>query len=702
MKLVLDYFNSMTGARSLGRRIYGRYGVLRVDTYHRQIVGFIPQYADLARENADANFRQKTNPPLPLKISPGVKVVRAKGGTYPTVMLTNERSGAGNIIYCTDLWHFYLDDPSEVDLGIPDGTPSTNGGIDAVVFNSKILTSHPLDGALYYGAISGTPDWTEISMGGAAVDHILHVIEDQCLVLDSSQGANLPRDRVHIVNSDFSITKNAFSIGSGDYDMIDIADYQARYALLFARKTTSGSAGPNLTHDTTVFLWDVVAGDSYDLKISLPGQYQCSITQGGVLYVFSQVGTALVCSYFTGTGFKEVRSINGITAASQLSVPKTRIAVEGNFFVILAYAPNSFITPFYWNPSTGESFFAKHAIDNQPFQSVLTALDLNSNYVRYLAYNSVEGNGTLYSLELEDDAGDQFLSDIYNDSNQNGDFVLPGPSDDTSRAAQSFTAKGGKLVGASFYLAKDGSPTGTMVAKLYAHSGTFGSGGVPTGSPLATSGTVDISTLTGDFASIEFTFTGSNQIQLTPAANYFISFEYAAGNSSNRPKVGNDTTTPTHPGNAAIFVASAWTAETADLIFSVIEQLPSNGTYNSNQIASPLISGVQEEGDFGRILIGHIEIEFNAPPPTENDSITLTLTTKDEFESETYTTQTATVLDTTAHSTNARVDTKRAIILLGANATEIAIDVDVVAATSSWNPIIRRIVVVYQPIALQT
>ena len=75
--------------------------------------------------------------------------------------------------------------------------------------------------------------------------------------------------------------------------------------------------------------------------------------------------------------------------------------------------------------------------------------------------------------------------------------------------AQSFTGAALKLTKAQFYLKKvaESSPTGNMYAKLYAHTGTFGVDGVPTGEPLATSGAVDASTLTDEFVLTDFVFT---------------------------------------------------------------------------------------------------------------------------------------------------------------------------------------------------
>lgn len=51
--------------------------------------------------------------------------------------------------------------------------------------------------------------------------------------------------------------------------------------------------------------------------------------------------------------------------------------------------------------------------------------------------------------------------------------------------------------------------TGNLKAYLYTHTGTFGAGGLPTGSPLATSNPLDLSTLTTSFVLYTFIFDDS-------------------------------------------------------------------------------------------------------------------------------------------------------------------------------------------------
>lgn len=110
-----------------------------------------------------------------------------------------------------------------------------------------------------------------------------------------------------------------------------------------------------------------------------------------------------------------------------------------------------------------------------------------------------------------------------------------------------------------------GSPTGNMVAKIYAHSGTFGTSSVITGAALAISAPVDSSKLTSSYQPIEFGFT--TQALLTAATHYVVSIEHPDGGSSDYVHVEGDAT-GTHAGNkSTINGPAAQAAE--DLWFDV-------------------------------------------------------------------------------------------------------------------------------------
>lgn len=135
--------------------------------------------------------------------------------------------------------------------------------------------------------------------------------------------------------------------------------------------------------------------------------------------------------------------------------------------------------------------------------------------------------------------------------------------------SQSFAngAKAAYLTRAFAHLKVNGVPTGNLVAKLYAHSGTFGTSSIPTGAALATSVNIDVSKLTTSYQTIEIGFT--TQFEMLASTNYVISYEYTAGNASNYVQI-EGAASGTAAGNRAQLISSTWTAFAAtDLWFEV-------------------------------------------------------------------------------------------------------------------------------------
>ncbi len=174
------------------------------------------------------------------------------------------------------------------------------------------------------------------------------------------------------------------------------------------------------------------------------------------------------------------------------------------------------------------------------------------------------------------------LLDSYSESNNDGGGRLysGGAFEDVfgEAAAQAFDSGSyGTLDSAKFFLSRTGSPTGNAVAKLFAHSGTFGSSSSPTGSALATSDNFDVSTLTTSLALVTFNFTGANRYAMTPSTKYCIVVEYAGGGATNRINFGADGSSPTHPGNMAVYGGGSWFVSAKDLCFYVYADLVGGG-----------------------------------------------------------------------------------------------------------------------------
>jgi hypothetical protein len=129
-------------------------------------------------------------------------------------------------------------------------------------------------------------------------------------------------------------------------------------------------------------------------------------------------------------------------------------------------------------------------------------------------------------------------------------------------------SKGGKLTGCEFYLRKGNSPTGNGVAKLYAITGTPGTNAVPTGSALATSESVDMSTTEAPPTWKYFEFDKDNQYDLTASTWYAIVVDYT-GTATNNVGVRIDNTSPSHGGNPVYYNTSWNSATSSDCLFRV-------------------------------------------------------------------------------------------------------------------------------------
>ena len=161
--------------------------------------------------------------------------------------------------------------------------------------------------------------------------------------------------------------------------------------------------------------------------------------------------------------------------------------------------------------------------------------------------------------------------DSYSESNFSSFFEISSEK----YLGQSFTGNGKNLSSAKFYLKKSSSATGNMHAELYAHSGTYGSTSVATGSPLAVSSSKLASTLTTSYDLCSFTFDGT--YTLVDGTYYVIVIYYdGTGGSPGYLYVSLDNTSLTHSGSACgSNDGSTWYDQTnywgtpVDLIFYV-------------------------------------------------------------------------------------------------------------------------------------
>jgi hypothetical protein len=111
---------------------------------------------------------------------------------------------------------------------------------------------------------------------------------------------------------------------------------------------------------------------------------------------------------------------------------------------------------------------------------------------------------------------------------QTDNETLDGWNTNTPAKGEAFTCavSGKKITSVSIWVSKEGSPTGTAVAKIYSVTGTVGTNAVPN-ALLATSDTVNLSTFPtwSTKEARSFAFSGANQITLTNGTDYAVTVE---------------------------------------------------------------------------------------------------------------------------------------------------------------------------------
>jgi len=168
--------------------------------------------------------------------------------------------------------------------------------------------------------------------------------------------------------------------------------------------------------------------------------------------------------------------------------------------------------------------------------------------------------------------------DSYSETNYLDDYIAANPASVTAIGQSFITPNDGvsyNLDSAKFYINNNSGATGTCYAKLYAHTGTYGSTGLPTGGALATSDAYDCATIGASYALRTFTFSGAQRVSLSPNANYCIVADF--GTFNNWMRVGIDSSTPSHAGNDVRYNAG-WiynpTVGLWDIIFYVYGEAP--------------------------------------------------------------------------------------------------------------------------------
>lgn len=177
------------------------------------------------------------------------------------------------------------------------------------------------------------------------------------------------------------------------------------------------------------------------------------------------------------------------------------------------------------------------------------------------------------------------LLDSYSESNVDSSEGKLSAESGNLMIGQSFEGNGKTLDSAKFYLRKHGTPPGNVFVEIYAHSGTYGTSSIGTGSPLATSDTILATSLPSSLGLVDFAFSGGNRITLGNGTRYVIVVNYsdAGGNFSNNVRFAWDQSSPTHAGNYIYYSSGGgWGySNTRDLPFYVyVENTVITNTYS--------------------------------------------------------------------------------------------------------------------------
>ena len=165
------------------------------------------------------------------------------------------------------------------------------------------------------------------------------------------------------------------------------------------------------------------------------------------------------------------------------------------------------------------------------------------------------------------------------------DSVIAANGQSFNVATNSYT-----LDSIAFRLLRVGNPTGTCHVDVYAHAGTYGTSSVGTGSPLAASDTIALSSISTSLTTYTFTFTGTNKIALAAGTNYVFVVAGTANNASNYIRTRIDTATLDHSGNYTFKYSSTWGYQsTSEISYFVV-----NGTVLPTILSVDTVSTLED------------------------------------------------------------------------------------------------------------
>jgi len=206
------------------------------------------------------------------------------------------------------------------------------------------------------------------------------------------------------------------------------------------------------------------------------------------------------------------------------------------------------------------------------------------------------------------------VMDSYSETNLDASIPItalhPSGNPDLSAVSQSFTTPNdGKqyyLSKAKFYLKKTGVPEAIFNAVLYAESDDK-----PTGAALGTSGTYQVSNLTGDYQLISFTFSGAQRYQMAANTKYCVALQATSVTTlgiANSVHVGVDGSAPSHAGISSVYASAAWALSGEDCCFYVYGELDTLTITAVDNVTTDPAEGVHPDYDLND------EVQVTATP----------------------------------------------------------------------------------------
>lgn len=308
-------------------------------------------------------------------------------------------------------------------------------------------------------------------------------------------------------------------------------------------------------------------GQNLDLKSASFRLYKTnSPTGNAVAKLYAHSGTYGTSSVPTGTALAtsdtfDVSTLGTLLATAQLvefnfSTPYT-LSSGTNYVIVVEYT-NGTSTDYISARRTTSSVHSGNASHYISSWSADSGFDLEFAVNTYDTHPFNDAEKIAFTV-------DGINIDLHN-TIQSLTFYYLNSGGNPTAIGQSFTGSGDDLTGAKFYIAKLGSPTGNVFVKLYAHSGTFGTSSVPTGTALATSNAFDISTLTTTNGWIDFTF--GTPYTTVNGTKYILVIEFTGGSAGNSLKVNITGSSGTlHNGNECLYTGT-WSADSNyDVLF---------------------------------------------------------------------------------------------------------------------------------------